>query len=97
MRVRSRRQEPVIHAKTDSESALAFLLGLGTYFLYKSNIPQLTCFYSHHRVVSDHTKQIPSDETKPGVMHLVNNNINLGQGAPTTNGYTGQGTRLELV
>lgn len=60
MRVRSRRQELTTHAKTDSESTLAFLFGLGMHFWYKSpNIPQLTCFDFHHRVVSDHTKWIP--------------------------------------
>lgn len=35
------------------------------------------------RVVSDHTKWIPLDETKPGDMHLFN--FNNGQRAPITN------------
>lgn len=98
MRVRSRRQEPVAHAKTDSESALTFLFGLGMHFRYKSpNIPQLTCFDLPHGVVSDHAKLIPLHETKPEDVHLFNANINLVQCAPTTNWHADQGTRLELV
>lgn len=82
--------------KTDSETALAFLFESGMHFQYKSpNIPQLTCFDLHHKVVSNHAK-IPLGETKPDV-HLVNASVNHGHGPPTIKQQADQGTRLDLV
>lgn len=46
------------------------------------------------RVVSDHTKWFPFDETKPGDTHL---NFNNGQCTPITNRHVEQEIRIELV